>query len=42
VRFDGDGTVPVMVHDIEDGGRRFRLTEYRGPAERTIDHRIGL
>jgi hypothetical protein len=44
LRFDGDdnGALPVIVHDIEDGGRRFHLTEYRGPAERTIDHRIAL
>jgi hypothetical protein len=42
LRLDTDGTVPVMVHDLEDDGRRFRLTEYHGPAGRTIDYRIDL
>jgi hypothetical protein len=42
LRFNGESTVSVVVHDIEDGGRSFRLTEYRGPAERTIDYRIDL
>jgi hypothetical protein len=31
----------VRAHDLEDGGR-FRLTEYRGLADRIIDHRIDL
>lgn len=40
MRFDGGGTLPVTIHDLRDGGRRFALTEYRGPRERTIDTRF--
>jgi hypothetical protein len=40
--FDGEGTVPVTVHAIEDGGRRFSLTEYRGPGYRPIDYQVQL
>jgi hypothetical protein len=30
------------VHNIEEDGRRFSLAEYRGPEQRSIDHRIDL
>jgi hypothetical protein len=42
LRFVGEGTVLVAVHDIQDGGRRFSLSEYRGPERRSIDHRIDV
>ena len=29
LRFDGGDTVTVTVHDLDQGGRRFALTEYR-------------
>jgi len=35
---DGDG-VPVTVHDLKDGGRRFSLTEYRGNGHRQLSDR---
>jgi hypothetical protein len=32
----------VTVHDMQEHGRRFRLTEYSGPQYRSIDHRIAV
>lgn len=42
LRFNGESTVLVTVHNIEEDGRRFSLAEYRGPEQRSIDHRIDL
>jgi hypothetical protein len=42
MRFDGEGTVSVVVHDIKEDGRRFTLTEYRGPGHRRSDYRTQL
>jgi hypothetical protein len=36
MRFDGEGTVPVAVHDLREDGRRFSLAEYREPQDRSI------
>jgi hypothetical protein len=42
LRFDGDGTLPVTVHDVEEGGRRFWLSEYLGPEDRRGNYQIDL
>jgi hypothetical protein len=39
LKFDDGSTVLVTVHDVEECGRRFHLTEYGGP-ERSVDHRM--
>ena len=39
LRFDDESTLTVTVHPAGDG---FTLTEYAGPAERPVSHRIDL
>lgn len=41
LRFEDESTVAVAVHPT-DGHRRFSLTEYTGPVQRSADHRIAL
>lgn len=41
LRFEDDSTIPVTVGTLEEDGR-FALTEYTGPAHRSINHRIDL
>jgi hypothetical protein len=41
LRFDDGSTVLVTVHDMQERGRRFRLTEYGGP-EWSVGHRIAV
>jgi hypothetical protein len=41
LRFEDGSTIPATVHTLDEEGR-FVLTEYTGPAQRSIDHRIKL
>ncbi|MEU3456728.1 hypothetical protein ABZ671_24465 [Micromonospora sp. NPDC006766] len=41
LRFEDESAVVVTVHPT-DGHRRFSLTEYTGPAQRSVDNRIAL
>ncbi|MEU8262476.1 hypothetical protein AB0C02_17820 [Micromonospora sp. NPDC048999] len=41
LRFEDESAVAVTVHPT-DGHRRFSLTEYTGPALRSVDNRIAL
>lgn len=45
LRLDGDSVgdgVPVTVHDLDDDGRRFFLTECRDADDRSADTRTDL
>lgn len=41
LRFEDESIVPVTVHTLDEDGR-FALTEYVGPAHRSIDKRVDL
>ncbi len=41
LRFEDGSTVPATVHSLDEEGR-FVLTEYTGPAQRSIDQRVKL
>jgi hypothetical protein len=41
LRFEDESAVAVTVHPT-DGHRRFRLSEYTGPVQRSVDIRIAL
>jgi hypothetical protein len=40
LRFDDASTVSVTVHDVREGGRRFHLTGYGGPEQRSVNDRM--
>ncbi|MEU5726652.1 hypothetical protein [Micromonospora sp. NPDC047738] len=41
LRFEDESTIAVTVHPT-DGHRRFSLSEYTSPVQRSVDNRIAL